>query len=57
MENPKEKQRKDKLHASIQSVSSGSELERRERLHRNEIKKYYNHEGEQDVNYSKQQRY
>jgi hypothetical protein len=43
-----EKSKSDKeLHTVIQSVNSGRELEAVEKIHKNELKKYHNHEGEQ----------
>lgn len=53
MEKPKEKEKREKLYITLELVNSGSELDRIEKIHKNEIKKYHNHEGETDVNYSK----
>lgn len=54
METPKEKEKEHKLYIMLELVNSGSELERVEKIHKNELKKYHNHEGETDANYSKQ---
>jgi len=41
-----EQEKKEELERIIQSINSGSELGRIEKLHKKELKKYHNKEGE-----------
>lgn len=40
-----DEEKRDELERIIQSISSGSELERIEKLHKKELKKYHNKGG------------